>query len=81
MVSVLEVSDDDDEVVEDGPLMSVVTGGLVLVMVAVVVRTAWVSMIVLNSAGSAIWNVAARATLSPRKIHGRILPSQFRRIL
>ena len=34
-VSVLEVSDDD--VVDDGPLMSVVTGGLVLVIVAVVV--------------------------------------------
>jgi hypothetical protein len=27
----------DDEVVDDGPLMSVVTGGLVLVIVAVVV--------------------------------------------
>ncbi|MBW8709797.1 MAG: hypothetical protein JF631_01555 [Mycobacterium sp.] len=32
----LEVSDDDD-VVDDGPSMSVVTGGLVLVIVAVVV--------------------------------------------
>ena len=28
---------DEDEVVDDGPLMSVVTGGLVLVIVAVVV--------------------------------------------
>jgi len=36
VVSVLEVSD-EDEVVDDGPLMSVVTGGLVLVIVAVVV--------------------------------------------
>jgi hypothetical protein len=35
-VSVLDVSDDED-VVDDGPLMSVVTGGLVLVIVAVVV--------------------------------------------
>ena len=35
-VSVLEVSDDDG-VVDDGPSISVVTGGLVLVMVAVVV--------------------------------------------
>jgi hypothetical protein len=35
-VSLLEVSD-EDEVVDDGPLMSVVTGGLVLVIVAVVV--------------------------------------------
>jgi len=35
-VSVPEVSD-EDEVVDDGPLMSVVTGGLVLVIVAVVV--------------------------------------------
>jgi len=35
-VSVLEVSD-EDEVVDEGPLMSVVTGGLVLVIVAVVV--------------------------------------------
>jgi len=35
VVSVLDVSDDD--VVDDGPLMSVVTGGLVLVIVAVVV--------------------------------------------
>ena len=38
-VSVLEPLDvsDEDEVVDDGPLMSVVTGGLVLVIVAVVV--------------------------------------------
>jgi len=36
VVSVLEVSD-EDEVVDEGPLMSVVTGGLVLVIVAVVV--------------------------------------------
>ena len=35
VVSVLDVSDDD--VVDDGPSMSVVTGGLVLVIVAVVV--------------------------------------------
>jgi len=35
VVSVFDVSDDD--VVDDGPLMSVVTGGLVLVIVAVVV--------------------------------------------
>jgi hypothetical protein len=35
-VSLLEVADEDD-VVPDGPSMSVVTGGLVLVMVAVVV--------------------------------------------
>ena len=37
VVSVLEVSEGDDVVDEDGPLMSVVTGGLVLVIVAVVV--------------------------------------------
>ena len=37
-VSVLELLDvSDDEVVDDGPSMSVVTGGLVLVIVAVVV--------------------------------------------
>jgi hypothetical protein len=36
VVSVLDVSD-EDEVVEDGPSISVVTGGLVLVIVAVVV--------------------------------------------
>jgi hypothetical protein len=38
-VSVLEPLDvsDEDEVVDDGPLMSVVTGGLVLRIVAVVV--------------------------------------------
>lgn len=35
VVSVLDVF--EDEVVDDGPLMSVVTGGLVLVIVAVVV--------------------------------------------
>jgi hypothetical protein len=35
VVSVLDVS--DEEVVDDGPSMSVVTGGLVLVIVAVVV--------------------------------------------
>ena len=35
VVSVLEVS--EEEVVDDGPLMSVVTGGLVLVIVPVVV--------------------------------------------
>jgi len=36
--SVLELPDvSEDEVVDDGPLMSVVTGGLVLVIVAVVV--------------------------------------------
>jgi hypothetical protein len=36
-VSVLLDVSDEDEVVDDGPLMSVVTGGLVLVIVAVVV--------------------------------------------
>jgi hypothetical protein len=37
-VSVLELLDvSDEEVVDDGPLMSLVTGGLVLVIVAVVV--------------------------------------------
>jgi hypothetical protein len=37
-VSVLELLDvSDDEVVDDGPSMSVVTGGLVLMIVAVVV--------------------------------------------
>ncbi|HVQ49655.1 MAG TPA: hypothetical protein VMS92_06375 [Mycobacterium sp.] len=36
VVSVLDVSE-DEVVVDDGPLMSVVTGGLVLVIVAVVV--------------------------------------------
>ncbi len=39
VVSVLGVLDasDEDDVVDDGPSMSVVTGGLVLVIVAVVV--------------------------------------------
>lgn len=38
VVSVLELPDvSEDDVVDDGPLMSVVAGGLVLVIVAVVV--------------------------------------------
>jgi hypothetical protein len=50
VVSVLEVS--DDEVVDDGPSMSVVTGGLVLVIVAVVVGVDTDRVVVAEKDGS-----------------------------
>jgi len=64
VVSVVEVSDDDD-VVDDGPLISVVTGGLVLVIVAVVVDVdEWLAVAV--NVGSTKFSGACSGSLNWR---------------
>ena len=52
VVSVLELPDVSDDVVDDGPSMSLVTGGLVLVIVAVVVGVAELPAVAENDGGT-----------------------------
>lgn len=64
VVSVLEVS--EEEVVDDGPLMSVVTGGLVLVIVPVVVGVDEDPVAVAENDGSTKFSGACSGSLNCR---------------
>jgi hypothetical protein len=65
-VSVLLDVSDEDEVVDDGPLMSVVTGGLVLVIVAVVVGVDEDPVAVAENDGSTKFSGACSGSLAWR---------------